>query len=155
MKYLFCLIIALSFGLYQAFWTECPGSGVIGPDSITSPNCTIDRCRVTRGQLLSADILVTWSGSHSELRTRITAFLLGIGINLPIDYPFDNVCNVLMLPDGSSLSCPTVPNVQNRIPLEMLISSAYPAMNNARVQVDFFDGSERVACGLLTAVDIL
>lgn len=78
MKYLFCLTIALSFGLYQAFWTDCPGSGVIGPDSITSPNCTATRCSVTRGQILSADILATFSASHNELRTSVIATWLGI-----------------------------------------------------------------------------
>ncbi|XP_070506505.1 uncharacterized protein [Chironomus tepperi] len=155
MKYLFCLTVVISIGLNHAFWTDCPGSGVIGPDSITSPNCTADRCRVVRGEVMTADILVTWSGNHHELATRITAFMFGVGINLPIDDPYDDVCKVITFPNGTPSTCPTVPNVQKRIPIEMVIPTIYPALSNARVQVDFFDRSVRIACGMLTAVDIV
>jgi hypothetical protein len=79
MKYLFCLIIALSFGSNQAFWSPCPGSGVIAPDSVTSPNCNAERCTAVRGEIFQADILIRWSESHSELIPRMTAFLFGIG----------------------------------------------------------------------------
>lgn len=79
MKSLILIFVAV-FGLTSAsFWTNCPNTNAPGPDYMRSPFCGETRCSVVRGQNFTADIYATPQGSHVELRTRITAFVLGIG----------------------------------------------------------------------------
>lgn len=82
MKVTFCAIFVLALGLSNAFWSNCPGTNVPGPDDVISPNCGVDRCRVERGGEFPVVIFATPIGIHTELRTRITAFIFGIGEHL-------------------------------------------------------------------------
>lgn len=79
MKVTSCAVFVLAFGITNAFWSDCPGLNVPGPDEIISPNCSGERCRAERGGELVAEIFATPIAVHTELRTRITAFIFGIG----------------------------------------------------------------------------
>ena len=70
---------ALCFNFSQAFWSVCTGSGIPSIDDMTSPTCSAERCRAIRGEIFEATILATLHRAHNELRTRLTAFLFGIG----------------------------------------------------------------------------
>lgn len=65
----------------EDFWSSCPGSLAPGPDYIRSPHCSGDRCIGVRGEYVEADIYATPIADHKELRTRVTAFIFGIGLN--------------------------------------------------------------------------
>lgn len=43
------------------------------------------RCRITRGELLNADVYITPTRAHSRLDVRVTAYIFGIGVNVRID----------------------------------------------------------------------
>ncbi|XP_070506660.1 uncharacterized protein [Chironomus tepperi] len=143
---LLIVLVALVFHKSHGFWSECPGTGLPTLDSLESPNCSRDRCTAIRGEEFVARIHVTLHGAHNELRTRLTAFFFGIGINLPVVPPFDNMCNFIHFTNGTAASCPTIPNTQYVVDISMLVSPNYPALNNALVQADYFDGDERILC---------
>lgn len=72
----------------DAFWASCPG--INGPTRIESPSCTATRCVATRGEPLIAHAFLSFARSHAALNVRVTAFVLGIGIPLPQEPPYDN-----------------------------------------------------------------
>ena len=78
MKFI-ALIIFIFIGQSHAFWSACPGTNLPTLDSFESPSCT-DRCRAIRGDIFHATLLKTFRGAHHQLRTRLTAFIFGIGI---------------------------------------------------------------------------
>ncbi|XP_070499664.1 uncharacterized protein [Chironomus tepperi] len=147
---IFVIFLTISC-LAEAFWSDCPGSNVPGPDDIVSPNCSGDRCRAVRGESLIARIYATPQAVHHELIARVTAFVFGIGINLPMQPPFDNACNQIHFANDTLTSCPVYPNIQYVMNVEMQVSSLFPAFTNTLVQVDFWDGNQRAACGQIIA----
>jgi len=70
------------------------------------------------------------------LDTRITVFLLGVGINVPQDPPHDNVCNNLYR-DGVLAGFPTVPGAAYVWNISMVVTNLTPTANNARVRCKF------------------
>ncbi|XP_070506475.1 uncharacterized protein [Chironomus tepperi] len=146
MKFAFALIFFVAvFGSSLAFWSACTGSILPTIDSFESPSCT-DRCRVTRGDTFYGTIRMTFREAHQELQTRVTAFIFGIGVNIPIDPAFQNQCDLILFPNGTRAGCPTIPNQQYMIQAEMLVSPLYPAFTNTRVQIDYLEANERVFC---------
>ena len=81
MKFIFSIIIFIIFERSHAFWSACPGTNLPTLDSMESPSCT-DRCRVIRGEVFHGTLLMTYREAHQELRTRVTAFIFGIGTDL-------------------------------------------------------------------------
>lgn len=62
-----------------------------------------------------------------------------LSLKLPVEYPDDNACNALFdVNTGAFLGCPTVPNVQVRWEIDMLIPATYPAFSNTRVRCEYF-----------------
>ncbi|KAL7044567.1 hypothetical protein ACKWTF_001972 [Chironomus riparius] len=151
MKFIIFIIFLSSSCFADTFWSNCPGSNVPGPDYIVSPQCSGDRCQAVRGESVTAKIYATPRAIHNELITRVTAFIFGIGISLPMQPPFDNACNYIHFANDTQTSCPVYPNIQYVINVEMQISSLFPAFTNTRVQVEFWDGNQRAACGQIIA----
>ncbi|XP_070506676.1 uncharacterized protein [Chironomus tepperi] len=131
MNFLFVLILISALGLNQATWTDCPGLNVPGPDSVNS-------------KLLLPVLRITFQDVHNELRSRVTAFMLGIGINLPLDPPFDDLCNVITFTNGTQASCPTISSVQYEIQLDLGIE--YNPMSQTRLRVEMFDADVLAGC---------
>ena len=75
------VIVALSGA--EAFWSACPGFNGVTPRQITSASCSGNLCTVTRGEPLVADAFLTFNQAHQALNVRVTAYILGIGVNLP------------------------------------------------------------------------
>lgn len=126
----------LTFSVTNAFWTSCGGSATT--HSVTSPSCDATRCTATRGQPLVSDTLISFTGAHQNLQVSVTAFILGVGVNLPVDPPHNNACNSLFL--GATLhGCPTQANVQYNWHLNMDIPANLPAFQNTRVQCELFN----------------
>ncbi|KAL7031648.1 hypothetical protein ACKWTF_007085 [Chironomus riparius] len=136
MKFIFVLTIVILFGYSHAFWSACPGTTLPSLDSMESPSCT-DRCRAVRGEVFYGTLRMTFQEAHQELRSRVTAFIFGIGVNIPVDPPFDNQCNLILFTNGTQAGCPTIPNTQYMLVIEMLISTLYPSFSNTRVQGNF------------------
>jgi hypothetical protein len=129
------LLLALSGA--NAFWSLCADHpNAIGPDSVSSPFCDAVRCTATRGEVLTADIFITPIKAHARMDVRVTGFLLGIGIPLPLDPPYDNACNH-MYRNNVFVGCPTLPHVQHVWRINMRMSPNYPALNNARVRCEW------------------
>ncbi|KAL7031650.1 hypothetical protein ACKWTF_007086 [Chironomus riparius] len=145
MKFVFLLTFVCVFGVSQAFWTNCPGS-VPGLDLFESPQCSGDRCRATRGEIFYGKFWFHTAGAYNELRSRATAFIFGIGVNLPMTPPHDDLCNLIQFPNGTLTSCPTIPNQQYLVEFIMEIPQIFPTMRNTRVQGDLFNGNDRVIC---------
>ncbi|KAG5674352.1 hypothetical protein PVAND_004327 [Polypedilum vanderplanki] len=150
MKLPILIVFIFLFANVRAFYTRCSHTNAPGPDHIVSPNCNSERCFGVRGDVVNADIWATPLGAHTELRTRITAFILGIGVPLPVDPPFDDACNMIFL-DGQLTTCPTIPNRQYMLQVEIPILHAYPPFSNAIVRVEFFDRGQLAACGEVLA----
>jgi hypothetical protein len=135
---LVALTVLLALSGANAFWTACPGvpAGVIAPRQITSPSCSGATCTVTRGQTLVANAYATFTQAHSTLNVRIQVFILGIGVNVPQDPPHDNACNSLF-ENGVQTGCPTRPGVEKVWVINMPVSQATPAVQNARVRCKY------------------
>lgn len=75
--------LALTFLLATAnatFFRSCNIPGVITPDNVESPFCGVDRCTMTRGDTLVADVWATPVRAHQRLILSVVAFVAGIGI---------------------------------------------------------------------------
>jgi hypothetical protein len=82
------LLLACSANAQQSFWTTCTDLiNVVAPRQIISAACppTADRCSAVRGEALDADVYFTPTKAHSYLHVTVTAFVLGVGINLAPD----------------------------------------------------------------------
>ncbi|KAG5673378.1 hypothetical protein PVAND_003434 [Polypedilum vanderplanki] len=146
---IFGILLVLSSA--NAFWTRCADHpNAVAPDHITSPACTPERCTATRGEVLTADVLLTPIRAHNRLDVRVTAFVLGVGVPLPLEPPYDNACNH-MYRNNVFVGCPTVPNVQHLWRINMLLSPNYPALNNARVRFEISENGVVEGCVDITA----
>ncbi|KAG5669276.1 hypothetical protein PVAND_017166 [Polypedilum vanderplanki] len=132
--FLTVLLAACSVNAQQSFWSICTDlPNALAPRQIISPACPpgADRCTATRGEALEADVYFTPVRAHNYMHVTVTAFILGIGIDLAPDD--DNACNDLFR-NGVQVSCPTVPNVEHVWSIRIFVSRLYPAFNNARVR---------------------
>jgi hypothetical protein len=84
------ILLSVFVASASAFWTGCNLPGVVTPDLITSPFCGATSCTIARGQTLTAQAFFTPVRAHQRLDVTVTAFVLGIGVNLPIDEPHNN-----------------------------------------------------------------
>lgn len=118
---------------FHACCTDLPNA--VCPSRVTSPSCSGTRCTVTRGQQLEAEAHFTPVRAHSRLDVVVTAYALGVGVNLPVPEPDDNACNN-MYRGGVNVGCPTVPNVEHMWKLNYQIPTTIPAFANARVRCE-------------------
>jgi len=130
---LVALTVLLAISGSHAFWTACPG--VMAPTSITSDVCSGSSCTVRIGQDFSAEATITFTQAHARLDTRITVFVLGVGVNIPQDPPHDNLCNSLFT-GGVLTGCPTTPGVATVWRINLTVTSTTPTVNNARVRCE-------------------
>ncbi|CAG9809070.1 unnamed protein product [Chironomus riparius] len=145
---LIALTVFLAISGTQAFWTACPG--VLAPTSITSDVCSGSSCNVQLGQQFSAEATITFTQAHARLDTRITVFVLGVGINIPQDPPLDNICNSLFR-DGVLTGCPTTPGVATVWRINLTVTSNTPTVNNARVRFEGLENGVSQVCADVTA----
>ncbi|XP_070508063.1 uncharacterized protein [Chironomus tepperi] len=142
------LSVLLAITGTQAFWAACPG--ILAPTNIVSDVCSGTSCTVRRGQTFTAQATITFTQAHARLDTRITVFLLGVGINVPQDPPHDNVCNNLYR-NGVLVGCPTVPGAAHVWNIEMLVTNLTPTANNARVRFEGLENGVSQVCADVTA----
>ena len=86
----FLLLINFTYAQTN-FWWPCNDSSGVAPTQVTSPACSGTQCNGVRGESLTADIVFTPRQNHNDLRVRVVAFILGLAVELPGEYPFDNV----------------------------------------------------------------
>jgi hypothetical protein len=82
------VLLFVFYSVNANFWSPCSNlPNAVVPRLITSPSCppTADRCTATRGQPLEARVFFTPVSAHARLDVRVTAFILGVGVNLPPD----------------------------------------------------------------------
>jgi hypothetical protein len=84
------LILILALSSTDAFWSICADRPGVRPTRIESPLCTPTICTVGRGEIITADAWATFVSAHSRLDVRVTAYVLGVGINIPSDPPNDD-----------------------------------------------------------------
>jgi hypothetical protein len=130
------LAVLLALSGANAFWTACGGTATT--HAVTSPACTATRCTATRGQPLQSNTTISFAGAHAALTVEVTAFVLGIGVPLPIDPPDNNACNSLFQGAVRS-SCPTVAGVHYHWILDLTVPANLPAFTNSRVQCELRD----------------
>lgn len=58
-------------------------------DHIETPMCDAERCFAVRGEDFIANITLSSPEVHHELISENIVFILGVGINLPMEYPHD------------------------------------------------------------------
>ena len=126
--YKFIVIALLAVASADAFWTPCSDHPGTAPSSVVSPSCSGNLCTVQRGETLHADATVTFTAAHSRLDVRVTAFILGIPVNLPQSPPDDDACNSM------SPACPTTPNQQHTWGINFFVPTTYPTFSNTRVR---------------------
>lgn len=133
--YKFLLLTILTITSANAFWFPCADRpGAVSPNRVESPFCSGDLCMITRGESLLADVFTYFHGAHQRLDVRVTAFILGVGVNLPLTPPFDDACN-FMFRGGVFVGCPTIPgNVEHLWRIEFPIPATFPAFTNTRIQ---------------------
>lgn len=130
-------LFLLAFSSANAFWSACTDrAGAIAPNRIESASCSGNLCTVVRGETLIADAFATFTAAHNTLTVRVTAYILGIGVNLPQEPPHDSACNSIFL-NGVLTGCPTTPGVESLWRIQMLIPTTYPAFQNTRVRCKF------------------
>ncbi|KAG5673377.1 hypothetical protein PVAND_003433 [Polypedilum vanderplanki] len=148
---LIALTVLLALSGANAFWTRCADlPNAVAPREITSPSCSGTSCTVTRGQTLTANAFATFTQVHHRLDVRVRVFVLGVGIEIPMDPPNDNACNSLLL-NGVQHGCPTTPGVEKVWVINMPVSQLTPAVSNARVRFELLENSATVACADVTA----
>lgn len=82
------LTFLLAYSAEANFWSQCSDlPNALAPDLIISTACPegATRCTATRGEPLNADVYLTPIHAHAQLEVVVTAFIFGIGINLPPD----------------------------------------------------------------------
>lgn len=125
------LTVLLAVSESHAFWAACPG--ILAPTSVSSAVCSGASCTVSRGQPFTASAQITFNGAFSNLHTRVTVFVLGIGVEIPQDNP--NTCDHIFI-GGAHSGCPTTPNVQSEWRISMSVSPDTPIVSNARVRCE-------------------
>jgi hypothetical protein len=130
-------VFLLAFASANAFWSACTDrAGAIAPNRVESAACSGSLCTIARGEELVADGFFTFAAAHNELTVRVTAYILGVGVNLPQSPPHDSACNSIYV-GGSMTGCPTTPNVESIWRIIMMIPTTYPAFTNTRVRCKF------------------
>ncbi|KAG5677664.1 hypothetical protein PVAND_007401 [Polypedilum vanderplanki] len=122
------VVLSLIYSINANFWTPCSDHpNAVAPRQIISAACPPGgtHCTATRGQVLEADAYVTPVTAHNYLRVTVTAYVLGIGIDLPpVD---DDACNGMFLPDGSFHGCPTAPGIEHVWKINVDVNPNFPA----------------------------
>lgn len=133
--YKILLLTVLTFASANAFWSACTDRpGAVAPNNVVSPSCSGDLCTIQRGESLLADVFTFFNAAHQRLDVRVTAYILGIGVNLPLDPPFDDACNFIYR-GGVLVGCPTVPgNVEHVWRIDFPVPTAFPTFSNTRIR---------------------
>ena len=129
----FIILAVLAVASADAFWAPCSDHAGNAPSSVVSPSCSGNLCTIQRGETLIADMTHTFTAAHSRLDVRVTAFILGVPVNLPQSPPDDDACNS-MFRGGVQTGCPTVPNTAHVWRIDFSIPTAYPSFSNSRVR---------------------
>ena len=138
-------LFVLAFSSANAFWSACTDrAGAIAPSRVESSACSGNLCIVVRGEALVADGFFTFASTHTALTVRVTAYILGIGVNLPQEPPHDSACNSIFI-NGVLTGCPTTPGVESVWRINMLIPANYPAFQNTRVRCKYLLSSPIVS----------
>lgn len=85
MKILAIAFLIGAINAQQSFWRVCTDQpGATSPNRIVSEACdeAVGRCRITRGEVLNADVYITPVKAHARLDVRVTAYIFGIGVNV-------------------------------------------------------------------------
>lgn len=130
------IIFAIILGFYStnAFWEHCGGTATT--HNVESSVCDQDRCHATRGQPMYAITTISFRAAHPTLTLRVTTFLFGVGIVLPLPPSEADACQGLYL-NGNWHGCPTVPEVQHTWVLNITVPTNIPAFQNNRVYSKF------------------
>lgn len=93
-KYLAIVAVLVCFSpsTSATFWRAC-NETLRTVDHIETPMCNEERCFAVRGETFYANITISSPDVHQELISENWVFIAGIGIQLPMDYPHDNVTN--------------------------------------------------------------
>jgi hypothetical protein len=87
LKVVLITVLLLAYSVEANFWSACTATSpnAVAPTSIVSSACTpgSTRCIATRGQPLTAEATFTPIRAHDDLDVVVTAFIFGIGVNLP------------------------------------------------------------------------
>ena len=135
--YKIIVLAVLVFSSADAFWSACPDHpNALIPSRIESPYCSGSLCTLVRGELFTADVFATHTNVHNRLDVRVTAFVLGVPVNLPQDPPYDDACNFIYR-GGVLVGCPTVPGEEHLWRINLIISEAYPPFQNSRVRCKY------------------
>ena len=135
--YKIIVLAVLAFASADAFWSACTDQpNALAPTRVESASCSGSLCTVIRGEPLIADVFATYTTVHNRLDVRVTAFVLGVPINLPQEPPYDDACN-FMYRGGVLVGCPTVPGQEHVWRINLLISENYPPFQNSRVRCKF------------------
>ena len=131
-KILALFLLAVSSA--SAFWSECHNyPDVLVPTNITSPACSGSLCTVVRGELLTSDVFLEFTSAHSSLDVRISVYIHGVLVYIPLDPPYDNACN-FMYRGGNFVGCPTVAGQEHVWKIAMEIPLDYPEFYNEYVR---------------------
>lgn len=135
--YKLLILTLISLASVNAFWSPCTDRpGAIAPNRVESAACSGNLCTITRGETLIADVFGVFTAAHHRLDVRVTAYIFGIGVNLPQAPPDDDACNSLFR-DGQLVGCPTIPGVEYMWRIDFLIPTTYPAFANTRVRCNY------------------
>lgn len=91
-KYLVIVAVLICFSPSASanFWRAC-NETIRTVDHIETPLCDNERCFIRRGDNFYANITISSPYVHHELMSQCFVFIFGIGIELPMEYPHDNV----------------------------------------------------------------
>lgn len=131
------VVALLAVSSASAFHSACTNlPNAIRPSDIQSSACSGSQCIVTRGETLIADATIAFTKTHSRLDVRVTAYILGIPVNLPQSPPDDNACNSMFV-GGTNVGCPTRPGQSHVWRINFSVPASYPAFSNTRVRCKF------------------
>ncbi|KAG5673376.1 hypothetical protein PVAND_003432 [Polypedilum vanderplanki] len=145
---LIALTVLLALSGANAFWSACSDlPNALAPRTVESASCSPTLCTVTRGETLIADAYMTFNQAHSRLDVSVTAYIFGIGVNLPQDPPHDNACNSLLnAATGAHHGCPTTPGTEKIWRINMLVPTTYPSFSNTRVRFQLLENNAVIGC---------
>jgi len=131
-KILALFLLAVSSA--SAFWSECYNHpDALAPTNVTSPACSGSLCTVVRGEVLTSDIYFVFTSAQNSLDVRVSVYIHGVLVNIPIEPPHNNACN-FMYRGGSFVGCPTVAGQEHVWKTEMEIPLDYPEFYNEYVR---------------------
>lgn len=135
--YKIIVLAVLAFSSADAFWSACPDHpNALIPSRIVSAQCSATLCTLVRGEPFLADVYATHTAVHHRLDVRVTAFVLGVPVNLPLDPPDDDACNFTYR-NGVFVGCPTVPGEEHLWKIDFTIPTNYPGFSNSRVRCKY------------------